>query len=169
MNPVIDIIVRSVIVYLAVVIAIRIFGKREISQLSVVDLVFILLISNSVQNAMVGPNVSLVGGLVAAGSLFVVNRVLGMVMYRSKTASTFLQGSPLLLIYHGHVYGKHLQQAEISLDELQAAVREHGVENTGAVDLAMLESDGNISVLSNGFQKHTMHRRRGHKVVSRNV
>ena len=169
MDPFLNIIIRSVIVYLFVVIAIRIFGKREISQLSVIDLVFILLISNAVQNAMVGPNTSLVGGLVAAGSLFVVNRILGLIMYRSKKATQFLQGNAMLLIYHGKVYAKHLDQAEISRQELEAVVREHGVEDVSKVDLAMLEADGNISVLSEGFKKQTVHRRRGHKVVSRNI
>lgn len=169
MDPFLSIIIRTVIVYLAVVIAIRIFGKREISQLSVIDLVFILLISNAVQNAMVGPNTTLIGGLVAAGALFVVNRILGVVMFRSKKATQFLQGNPVLLIYHGRVYAKHLERAEISREELEAVVREHGVESLNQVDLAMLEADGNISVLSNGFQRQSTHRRRGHKVVSKNM
>ena len=73
-NPIIEIILRTVFVYLFMIIAIRVFGKKELAQLSVIDLVFILLISNSVQNAMVGPDTSLNGGLIAAGSLFLVNR-----------------------------------------------------------------------------------------------
>ena len=84
MNPYIEIIFRCIIVYLFIVIAIRLFGKKEIAQLSVVDLVFILLISNSVQNAMVGPDSSLIGGLIAAGSLFIVNLILKYVSYKSK-------------------------------------------------------------------------------------
>src|SRR3569832_1280308 len=75
-NPILNIIARSVTVYLFIIIAIRFFGKKELAQLSVIDLVFILLISNSVQNAMVGSNASLPGGLVAAGSLFIVNHML---------------------------------------------------------------------------------------------
>ena len=79
-----SIVLRSVIVYLFIVIAIRLFGKKEIAQLSVIDLVFILLISNSVQNAMVGPSTSLEGGLIAALSLFAVNFILKQILYRSK-------------------------------------------------------------------------------------
>src|SRR5471030_175105 len=75
---------KSVIIYLFIIAAIRLFGKKEISQLSVIDLVFILLISNSVQNAMVGPDTSLVGGVIAALSLFVVNYLLKQLLYRSK-------------------------------------------------------------------------------------
>src|SRR5581483_9778288 len=128
MNEIVEVIVRSVIVYLFIVLAIRLFGKREISQLSVIDLVFILLISNSVQNAMVGPNTSLLAGIAAAATLFVINRILGLLIFKSKKVSQFLEGSPVMLIYHGKVLKKHLGLAEISMEELEAAVREHGVE-----------------------------------------
>ena len=73
MEPPVDIVLRSLAVYLFIVIAIRLFGKKELAQLSVIDLVFILLISNSVQNAMVGPDSSLAGGLIAATVLFGAN------------------------------------------------------------------------------------------------
>src|SRR5204863_5731651 len=88
---------KSVAVYLFVVIAIRLFGKKELAQLSVIDLVFILLISNSVQNAMVGADTSLVGGVLAASSLFLVNFVLKYFLFRSKSFSNIIQGSPVLL------------------------------------------------------------------------
>ncbi|HVZ58976.1 MAG TPA: DUF421 domain-containing protein, partial [Patescibacteria group bacterium] len=78
---ILEIVIRSVIIYIFIVIGIRLFGKRELSQLSILDLVFILLISNSVQNAMVGPNTSLLGGIVAAASLFVINRLLGYLTF----------------------------------------------------------------------------------------
>jgi uncharacterized membrane protein YcaP (DUF421 family) len=80
------------------ILAIRIFGKKELAQLSVIDLVFILLISNAVQNAMVGPDTSLNGGLVAAASLFFVNFTLKQLLYRNKNFSKLLQGESLLLI-----------------------------------------------------------------------
>jgi uncharacterized membrane protein YcaP (DUF421 family) len=83
-NPIIEIILRTVFVYLFMIIAIRVFGKKELAQLSVIDLVFILLISNSVQHAMVGPDTSLNGGLIAAGSLFLVNFTLKKLLYSSK-------------------------------------------------------------------------------------
>ena len=162
-----NVITRSVVVYVFIVAAIRIFGKREISQLSVIDLVFILLISNSVQNAMIGSSTSLDTGLVAAGTLFLVNRLLGLLVFKSKKASSFLEGNPVMLIYHGKVFEKHLQQTEISRDELEAAVREHGVENIAHVDLAVLEIDGNISVLSQNFKHKTIHKRKAHKIVEK--
>src|SRR5512146_314030 len=109
-----SIILRSVVVYLFIVIAIRLFGKKEIAQLSVVDLVFILLISNSVQNAMVGPSTSLEGGLIAAASLFIVNLILKNVVYRSKKASEFIQGHALMLIYNGNVITQNIERSKIS-------------------------------------------------------
>ena len=120
----ISIAVRSTIVYLFVILAIRLFGKKELSQLSIVDLVFILLISNSLQASMVGNDATLVGGLVAAASLFIVNWILKNLIYKSKRISETIQGSPIMLVYQGKVMHKHLEKAQISLNELEAAIRE---------------------------------------------
>lgn len=158
---------RSIAVYLFIVIAIRIFGKREITQLSVIDLVFILLISNAVQNAMVGPNTSLLGGIVAALALFVVNTVLGFLLYKSKKLSSLIQGESIMLVYKGKTLEKHLEAAGISHDELEQAIREHGVEDIKDVDLAVLETDGNISILSDNYQHKTVRKRRAHKAVTK--
>ena len=166
MNELFSVALRAVIVYFFVILAIRLFGKKELAQLSVVDLVFILLISNSVQNAMVGQNTSLSAGLVAAISLFAINYVLKLVLFKSKRISTIVQGNPLLLIYKGEILKAHLDQAKISEDELHAAVREHGVEKVSDVDLAILEVDGNVSVLSQNFQHRTVKKRKAHKVLS---
>jgi len=168
-NEYTSIILRSVVVYLFMVIAIRLFGKKEIAQLSVIDLVFILLISNSVQNAMVGPSTSLEGGLIAAASLFAVNFTLKNIIYRSKKASEILQGHALMLVYEGKVMEKNLEKSRISIDELESAIREHGVNSIKNVDLAVLEVDGNISVLSDDFKHRTVRKRKGHKVVSKQV
>jgi uncharacterized membrane protein YcaP (DUF421 family) len=164
-----SIILRSVVVYLFIVIAIRLFGKKEIAQLSVIDLVFILLISNSVQNAMVGPGTSLEGGLIAAASLFLVNFILKNVVYRSKKASELIQGHAIMLVYEGKVMTQNLEKSKISTDELEAAVREHGVKGIKDVDLAVLEIDGNISVLSHDFKQKTVRKRKAHKVVSKEI
>ena len=158
---------RTIAVYLFIVLAIRVFGKREITQLSVLDLVFILLISNSVQNAMVGPNNSLLGGLVAAGSLFVVNMLLEYLVFKSKKFNKFLQGDAVMLIYKGKILNSHLKKAFVSHEELEEVVREHGVEHISDVDLAVLETDGNISIISNNYQRRTSKKRKAHKIISR--
>lgn len=158
---------RSLIVYLFILAAIRVFGKREITQLSVTDLVFILLISNAVQNAMVGPNTSLLGGLVAACTLFAANRLLEFLSYRSKSINSLLQGDALMLIYKGKVLTSHLQKASISRVELEVVVREHGIADINDVDLAVLETDGNISIISDNYQHRSIKKRKGNKVLHR--
>ena len=166
MNDLLTIALRSVAVYLFIVLAIRIFGKREITQLSVIDLVFILLISNSVQNAMVGPDNSLLGGMAAAFALFVSNMLLQSLAYKSKKINKLLQGDAIMLIYKGQVLEDHLKKAYVSEEELEEAVREHGVLNVKEVDLAVLETDGNISIISDNYKHKTSKKRKTHKVIS---
>ncbi len=167
-NSYVEIILRTVSVYVFMILAIRLFGKKELAQLSVIDLVFILLISNAVQNAMVGPDTSLNGGLVAAGSLFLVNFTLKKLLYRSKHLSEILQGESILLIYDGKANIENCKKAEITMQELEAAVREHGARDIQRVDLAILEVDGNISVISEDYQTRSkiMHPRK-HKFKGR--
>ena len=149
--PLLEVVLRSVTVYLFILLAIRLFGKKELAQLSVIDLVFILLISNAVQNAMVGSDTSLQGGLVAALALFVTNFVFKKLMFRSKKISELLQGKAIMLIYEGVLLEQNLHFAEITIEELEAAVREHGVQDFTKVKLAIMEVDGNISIVSSDF------------------
>ena len=148
-----------IIIYLFIVVFIRLFGKKELAQLSVVDLVFILLISNAVQNAMVGSNSSLTGGLVAATSLFLINYIFKWLMYKFPKFSGAIQGSPLLLVYKGDVNLKNLRKAQLSVSELKEAMREHGVADVKEINLAVLETDGNISIISNDFSHQTLKKR----------
>jgi uncharacterized membrane protein YcaP (DUF421 family) len=166
-NNYVRIIGSTLAVYLFIVIAIRLFGKKELAQLSVVDLVFILLISNSVQNAMVGPDSTLSGGLVAASSLFIVNYILKYLQYRFPKFGKIVQGDATMLIYQGKMLKTHMKNVKISEDELMEAVREHGVATIKDVDLAIMEVDGSISILSSKYQKKTVKRRQAHKVLTK--
>jgi uncharacterized membrane protein YcaP (DUF421 family) len=150
-----EVVLRTVAVYIFIVVAIRLFGKTELTQLSVFDLVFILLISNSVQNAMVGPNTSLLGGLIAAGSLFILNFILKRISYNNPNFNKFLQGEPIMLVHEGKILKQHLEKVKISESELLAAIREHGVSDIRDVNIAILEIDGNISILTKNYQHHT--------------
>lgn len=163
-----SIILSSLAVYIFIIVAIRISGRKELTQLSVIDLVFILLISNAVQNAMVGPNTSLSGGLVAAGTLFFANFVLKELMYRYSKLSKFIQGEEIMLIYNGKINKKNLEKSKLSIDEIEEAVREHGVSEIKDVNLAVLEVDGNISVLSDNYQNKTIRKRKAHKTINKN-
>ena len=165
---ILEVVFRSIVVYFFIVIGIRIFGKKELSQLSIIDLAFILLISNSVQNAMVGGNISLQGGLVAAATLFAVNHIFEDILFKSKKISNIVQGNPLMLVYKGKPIEKHLVQAKISMEDLESAVREHGVDSIGDADLVVLEKDRNISVLGNNFQNQVPKRRRVHRALEKN-
>ena len=167
MNLYLEIALRTCAVYLFIVAAIRLFGKTELAQLSVTDLVFILLISNSVQNAMVGPDSSLGGGLIAASSLFILNSIIKRLTFKNKTINKFLQGEPIMLVHNGILLEEHLKKVKITHEELNAAIREHGVTDVSHVNLAILEADGNISILSDDFQKRTVKRRKAHRTIQK--
>ena len=159
----------TTVVYFFIIFALRLFGKKELAQLTTVDLVFILLISNAVQNAMVGPNSTLSGGIVAAVTLFIWNYLLKMLLSKSPKLDNAIQGKPVLLIYKGYVNEENLRKTRITFEELYEAVREHGVEEIKEVDLAMLERDGNISVLSDSFSNKTVKKRKGQRAVKQNT
>ena len=166
MNSYLDIIIRSVIVYLFMVIALRLFGKKELSQLNTADIILILLISNSVQNAMVGNNTSLWGGITAAIALFCMNLIFKKTLKNSNFFKDLLQDKPQILIHDGKIEFKTLARLDISSEELQEAMREHGVEFYKDVKLAMFEMDGNISIISgNDTLKQTHHKRKVHKTL----
>lgn len=162
------IIFSTTVIYFFIIFALRLFGKKELAQLTTVDLVFILLISNAVQNAMVGPDNSLIGGIIAACTLFTWNYILKMILYKFQKLDNLVQGSPVLLIYKGFVKENNLKKTKITFEELYEAIREHGVSEIKHVDLAMLERDGNISVLSDSFQKRTIKKRKTHKILKQN-
>ena len=162
------IILSSSAVYLFIIIAIRLFGKKELAQLSIIDLVFILLISNAVQNAMVGSDSSLPGGLVAATTLFIINYLFKFLLYRFPKLGNYVQGIEMLLIYKGQLNKANMDKARITPEELLEAVREHGVAEIRDVDLAVLEIDGNISIISNDFKLRTIRKRKGRNKVMKN-
>ena len=152
--PAWNIILRTAAVYFVILAGLRLAGKREIGQMTVFDLVLLLLIANAVQNAMVGPDTSLIGGVIAAGMLLGLNALVARLRLRSTRLRHLIEGSPTLLILHGEVIPEHLRREGIDEDTLEAAVREHGVANLSDVEMAVLEIDGSISVVPAG--EHTM-------------
>lgn len=148
MNPLLEVVLRSVAVYFFMFFAIRLFGKNQLSQLSAGDVILLLLISNAVQNAMVGQNTSLLGGLVAALALFLLNFGMKKIIHNSQKIKDLLNTGPIILIKDGVVDEAALKKADISKDELEESIREHGVESIEKVKLAVMEDDGNISIVS---------------------
>lgn len=161
LNPYLDIIFRSVAVYFFMTIALRVFGKKELSQLNTADIILILLISNSVQNAMVGPDTSLLGGLIAALALFIINYFIKKLIHKYSSLNNLLLDKPEILIHNGKLDFKALSKLDISNDELKEAMREHGVEHFYEIKLAMLEIDGTISIISKDSNvKQTYYKRK---------
>ena len=142
-----DIVVRTTIIYLFVVVGLRFGGKRQVGQLSIVDLVVLLLLSNAVQNSMVGDNNSILGGVVAGAVILILGRSLNILIDRFRPIRELIVGEPRILIRDGDVSLRALRQEEISVDELMEALREHGLEETRDVKLAILEVDGSISIV----------------------
>ena len=138
---------RSAIIYLFLVIALRIGGKREVGQLTTPDLVVLLVVANGVQNAMVGENTTLLGGVVSTVVIIALARVIQIAVSRSRRLEEALIGEPRILIVDGVPDARAMREEEISLDELMASLRGHGVERFDEVHLAVLEVDGSISVL----------------------
>jgi uncharacterized membrane protein YcaP (DUF421 family) len=144
------IVVRTLLVYVGVFVGLRVGGKRELAQMTVFDLAVILLIANAVQNAMVGADVSLQGGLLAAVVLLVVNRIVSLVRLQGGVWGRLIEGTPTVLIEDGELIDPHLRREGLERQELEMAVREHGVDSLSQVKLAVLETDGSISIVPEG-------------------
>jgi len=138
---------RTALVYLAVYAGLRLTGKRELGQMTVFDLVVILLIANAVQNAMVGPDTSVTGGIIAAFVLLAVNAIVARLRLRGRAWGRLLEGVPTVLIHDGEIVRTNLQKEGVARDELEMAMREHGVDSVRDVKLAVLEVDGSISIV----------------------
>jgi uncharacterized membrane protein YcaP (DUF421 family) len=140
-------IIRTVIVYLFLVIALRLVGRRDISQINSGDLVVLLLLSNTVQNAIIGEDNSLVGGILGAAVLLFINDLLNRLTYRHPRLSQLLEGTKIYLIKNGKIIPRALEHNLLSLDELEVAVRREGVEKLSGVKDCILEADGTITVI----------------------
>jgi len=142
-----EIIGRTAAVYLFVLIGVRLSGKREVGQMTPFDLTLLLLISNSVQNAMTGPDNSLTGGVVAAITLFLLNAVIAEYAGVNRRFRKWVQGSPSLLVHNGEVLMDHMAKEHVTMDELDRAMREHSISSVKDISLAVLEVDGSMSFL----------------------
>jgi len=142
-----QIVVRTGAIYLLVLIGVRLSGKREVGQMTPFDLTLLLLLSNSVQNAMTGPDTSLMGGAIAACTLLILNYLIAEVSGANRRFRRFVQGQPSLLVHDGKMIQSHMAREHVSVDELNRALREHGISCVDQTALAVLEVDGSISCL----------------------
>lgn len=154
-HALLEIALRTSVIYILVLIGIRITGKREVGQMTPFDLTLLLLLANAVQNAMTGPDTSLLGGAMAATVLLLLNFLLADVSGLNRRFRRMIQGSPTLLVHNGQPIENHLAKEHVSQDELDRALREHGCNGCKDVALAVLEVDGAISVLKyDDIQEH---------------
>jgi uncharacterized membrane protein YcaP (DUF421 family) len=142
-----SIIIRSAVIYGFLVVALRIGGKREVGQLTTPDLVVLLIVSNAVQNAMVGENTTLLGGVVAAITIFILARLTQVAIDRFGSVERALVGEPRILATDGVVNPRAMKDEEIDMTDLSMALREHGLEDMADAHLIVLEVDGSISVV----------------------
>lgn len=146
-TPLWQIVVRSALVYAAVFLGLRLMGKRQLGQMTIFDLVVILLIANAVQNAMVGPDTSLQGGILAAFVLLLANLLLSRLRLVNPKVERLVEGAPTMLISDGQYLDANLRKEGIDRTEVESALREHGLADAKGVRMAYLEPDGSISIV----------------------
>jgi uncharacterized membrane protein YcaP (DUF421 family) len=148
--PLLEKVVRPVLVYAFLIVALRLFGRRELGQMNPFDLVVLLTLSNTVQNAIIGNDNSVLGGVVGAMTLLATNWLVVRYLYVHPALDRKLEGEPTVLVRDGVALPDNLRRELITEDELRAAIRRQGVESLDQVRLALLETSGTISV----FAKH---------------
>jgi len=142
--------VRSILMYLALLLGLRMFGKREVGQFTLFDLVLVLLVANAIQPAMTGPDTSLGGGFVILAALFGLNVLIAWLRGRSPFVQHLIEPRPTVIARDGRWFPSALRREGISHDELGMALREHSLNSVEDVALAVLEPDGTISILKKG-------------------
>jgi uncharacterized membrane protein YcaP (DUF421 family) len=145
--PILEKILRPIIVYLFLVVMLRLSGKRELVQLNPFDLVVLLTLSNTVQNAIIGEDNSVSGGLLGATSLLAINYLVVRFLYSHKKLDQIVEGSADVLIENGKVRPQHLKKELITVSQLEAAARKQGFSSLAEVDQCILESGGNLSFI----------------------
>lgn len=134
-------------VYFFLIAGLRLMGRRQLGQLTAVDLIILLLLGSAVETAMVAGNTTLPAGLVSAGTLLLVNRTLTWVLCRSRRLRHLVQGGPTLLVHNGHIVEEHLRRTGLTPADLLEALREREYDDVSQVRFAVMETDGQINVV----------------------
>ena len=145
--PVVEKVIRAAAVYGFLLVAIRIFGRRELGQLTAFDLIVLLTLSNVLQNAMIGNDNSLVGGLIGAVVLLGANWILAVAVFRSRRLEKLVEGEPRFLVRDGKIQTDALRAEKLTDHDLMSALRREGIENLEDVHLAVAEANGMISII----------------------
>ena len=143
-----ELILRALIVYVFLIVLLRLTGKRQVGQLAPFDLVLLLMLSNAVQDSINGGDNSLLGGLVSATALVIINGMVSWATWRSKRFEVLVEGRPQILIHNGHLFEDVMTSARLTHHELNAALRQSGCTCVDDVRSAVLENNGSISVIA---------------------
>jgi uncharacterized membrane protein YcaP (DUF421 family) len=139
-------VLRAVLIYVFLIVALRIVGKRELGQANTLDLVVLLLVANAVQNGIIGNDITVTGAVIGAVTLFAINELFNRAAYGSSFVSRLFEGSPSVLIQKGKPVASALRRASISLPELRAIARRQGFSDLGEVNNAILETNGVVTM-----------------------
>jgi uncharacterized membrane protein YcaP (DUF421 family) len=155
--PILEKVLRPVVVYLCLIVFLRLFGKRELAQLNPFDLVVLLSLSNTVQNAMIGDDNSVSGGVIGAFSLLAINWLLMWVLYRTPKVNTALQGAATVLIRDGVVMEDALRKETLTHEELISVLNKNGFNDPADVEECVLEPNGTFFVKGKTPTSETIH------------
>jgi len=145
--PILEKILRPICVYIFLIVGLRLSGKRELVQLNPFDLVVLLTLSNTVQNAIIGEDNTVTGGIIGATSLLIVNYLVVRFLYKHRSLDQFVEGRSDVLIEDGKVKTQHLRKELITMAQLEAAARKQGFDSLSEVQQCVLEPGGTISVI----------------------
>jgi uncharacterized membrane protein YcaP (DUF421 family) len=145
--PIVEKVIRTIIVYFALILGLRLSGKRELAQLNPFDLIVLLMLSNTVQNAIIGNDNSVTGGILGAATLLLLNYLIVRSVYRSAWLQRVFGGEPDVLVLRGKVRMHHLQRELITLEELEAAAHRQGIASLNEVEKCILEPTGTLSFI----------------------
>ncbi|MCX6633153.1 MAG: DUF421 domain-containing protein [Candidatus Solibacter sp.] len=144
--PIVEKILRPALVYVFLVVALRVFGKRELAQLNPFDLVVLLSLSNTVQNAIIGNDNSLSGGVIGALSLLAINYLVVRFLFRHRRLDEILEGEPTVLVEHGRVKKNALAKELLTRSELMTVLHRQGFETVEEVERCVLEPGGTFDI-----------------------
>ena len=142
-----EIVLRASVVYFVMLALLRLSGKRTVGQFTPFDLLVLVLLGDAVQGSMIAGDQSLQGGLILTATLLGWNRLVGFVTARSEPVALVVEGKAEILARNGHVFNDALKSADLTLDDLEEAMRDHSVPSVNKIRLAVLERDGTITVL----------------------
>jgi uncharacterized membrane protein YcaP (DUF421 family) len=153
-----ELVLRALVIYVALLVALRVFGKREVGQFTLYDLVFVLLVANALQPAITGPDTSVLGGFVLIGALVGANAVVSR-LDRLPRLHRLLSAQPAVIIKEGQYVDAVLRREGVTKEECEMAIREHGMADVSEVQLGVLEPDGSISIVPAGLNVQRTKRR----------